>query len=453
MMQTTLERIRPLSRSGQSGSRPPRYKLGLVRGLVGTLLLCLPASAQTVLKLTLHDAVQPVTAAYLQRGLQAAADRHADAVLLSLGTPGGLLSSTREMVSAIERSSVPVIVFIEPTGSRAGSAGFFLLESADVAAMAPGTNAGAAHPILEGKTLDPILKQKLEEDTSAFLRSITVPRHRDSPAAIAAVIDAKSYAATEALQLHLIDLIATDESSLLAQLDNRTITRFNGTPTTLHLRHARVENFPPSQRERLLTRLANPDFAVLLLVLGGLLVYLEFNVPGTVVPGALGVLLIALSLFALNLLPISHTAVLLLIASLALILLEVKFSSHGLLALAGSVCLVFGLLTLVDGPPELRVHPATALGAGLVFALITFVLAYLGLKARQNKSLTGPEAMVGLIAIARTALDPSGQVEVRGEIWHASLAPGSVPASVEQQMVIVAVNGLALTVRALPSKV
>jgi membrane-bound serine protease (ClpP class) len=407
----------------------------------------------TILKLTLHDTVQPISAAYLQRGLDAAAQQHADAVLLSLGTPGGLLDSTREMVSAIERSPVPVIIFIEPTGARAGSAGFFLLEAADLAVMAPGTNAGAAHPIIEGRTLDPILKKKVEEDASAFLRSITTPRHRDSAAATAAIIDAKSYTADEALSLHLIDLIAADEPTLLAQLDGRSITRFNGSTITLHLRNARIENLPPSLRESLLTRLANPDLAVLLLIVGFLLVYLEFNVPGTVVPGALGILCVLLALFAFNLLPIRHTAVLLLIAALALILVEVKFSSHGLLALAGTLCLIFGLLTLVDGPPELRVHTSTALAAGLTFGAITFVLAWLGLKARRNKALTGPSAMIGLLATVRSPLDPLGQVEVRGELWEAVLAPDSAPVNVSQQTVVSAVNGLTLTVRALPPKV
>jgi membrane-bound serine protease (ClpP class) len=416
-----------------------------------------PTTAQTVVKLTLHDTVQPISAAYLQRGLETAAAQHADAVLLSLGTPGGLLTSTREMVSAIETSPVPVIIFIEPTGARAGSAGFFLLEAADIAAMAPGTNAGAAHPIIEGRTLDPILKQKVEEDASAFLRSIATPRHRDIVAGTAAIIDAKSYTADEALKLHLIDLIAPDETTLLTQLDNRTITRFDGSTTTLHLRNAHIQNLLPSQRERLLTRLADPDFAVLLFIIGALLVYLEFNVPGTIVPGALGVLFILLALFAFNLLPIRHTAVLLLIAAVALILLEVKFSSHGLLALAGTLSLIFGLLTLVDGPPELRVHTSTALAAGLTFGGITFVLAWLGLKARRNKSLTGPDAMLGLTATVHSPLAPHGQapfqVLVRGEIWQAVLAPDSGPISVEQQTVVAAVNGLTLTVRALPPKV
>ncbi len=375
-----------------------------------------------VVKLILHDTIQPITADYLQRGLAEAVRLHAQAVLISLGTPGGLLDSTRTIVQAIEESPVPVIVYISPTGSRAGSAGFFLLEAADVAVMAPGTNAGAAHPILEGKTMDPILKQKIENDTTAFLRSYVSRRGRNVDAAVDGVLNSKSYSDTEALKLNLIDLISVDDAALLSDLDNRPIHRLDGTTLTLHLHGAPVIPVTPSLRERLLTRLASPDLAVLLVILGGLLIYLEFNVPGTIVPGALGTLLLLLGVFGLNLLPVRHTAVLLLLAAFLLIALEVKFTSHGVLAAAGVACLIFGLATLVDGPiPELRVHLALAVAAGLAFGGITFGLAWIAIKARRNKVLTGPQAMVGAEAIVRTPLTPTGQVEVCGELWQARL--------------------------------
>lgn len=403
----------------------------------------------TVLKLSLHDTIQPITADFLERGLDEAAKKHAAAVLLSLGTPGGLLESTRTMVAAIERSPVPVIVYIAPTGSRAGSAGFFLLEAADIAAMAPGTNAGAAHPILEGKTMDPILKEKIENDTAAFLRSYVSRRGRNVEAAETAVRQSKSFSDTEALQLHLIDLTAPDDRALLNTLDGRTIHRFDGTSITLHLARALIVPFAPSTRERLLTRLTNPDLAVLLLVLGGLLVYLEFNVPGTIVPGALGTLMILLALFGLNLLPVRHTAVLLLVAALVLILLELKFASHGILALAGSLALVFGFATLVDAPiPELRVHLGTAIGAGVGFGAISFTLAAIALRARRAKHLLGPEALLGAPAIARTALEPTGQIEVRGELWLATLDPSAATLPVGASVRVRAVDGLLLIVEA-----
>lgn len=400
-----------------------------------------------VLKLTLHDTIQPITSDYLQRGLRQAADLHADAVLISLGTPGGLLDSTRTIVTAIEASPVPVIVFISPSGSRAGSAGFFILEAADIAAMAPGTNAGAAHPIMEGKQLDPILKEKIENDAAAFLRSYTERRGRNTQAAEDAVRNSKSYSDAEALKLNLIDLVAADDNALLSTLDGRSVHRFDGSLMTLHTRSATISSFAPSVRERLLTRLANPDLAVFLLMVGGLLIYLEFNIPGTVVPGALGTTLVLLSLFGLNLLPIRHTAVLLLVAAMVMILLETKFASHGILALAGTLSLIFGLATLVDGPiAELRVHLGTALGAGVGFGAISFTLAFIALRARRSKILLGPQAMIGGVGVTRTVLEPTGQIEIRGEIWRASLADatGSLPAG--SSIRVRSVDGLLLVV-------
>ncbi len=396
-----------------------------------------------VVRMTLHDTIQPVTADYLRRGLDDAARMQARAVLLSLGTPGGLLSSTREMVQAIEQSTVPVVIYIGPAGSRAGSAGFFLLEAADVAAMAPGTNAGAAHPVVEGTTMDPVLKEKIENDAAAFLRSYTGVRGRNVAAAEDAVRNSKSYSEREALGLHLIDLVAPDEAALLTALDGREITRFDGRKVTLHLKGVPVVAVGPSLRERLLGSLTNPDLAVFLLVIGALLIYLEFNVPGTVVPGALGTLLFLLGVFGLNLLPVRHTAILLLVAAFCLMAMEFKFASHGVLAAAGVGALVFGLATLVDGPiVEMRVHLATAIGAGVGFGAISFGLAWIAMRARRNKVLTGPQAMVGERAVVVSA---SGQVEVRGELWAAR---GGRALVVGETVRVTGVDGLVLVVEA-----
>lgn len=425
--------------------------------LLFTTSLAAQTQTPTVRKLTLHDTIQPISAAYIERGLADAATAHDAAVLLSLGTPGGLLESTRAIVSAIEQSPVPVIVYITPSGSRAGSAGFFILESADVAAMAPGTNVGAAHPIVEGKTLDPILKEKIENDAAAFLRSFVARRGRNVTAAEDAVRNSKSYSDTEALNLHLIDRIAPTDEALLAALDGTTIHRFDGTLVTLHLRNAQLGavhpvavhlvNDPPSTRERLLGRLASPDLAVLLLVVGALLIYLEFNVPGTIVPGALGTLLLLLGVFGLNLLPIRHTAILLLVAAVLLLAFEFKFPSHGILALLGIASLTFGLLTLVDGPiAEQRVHPSIAIAAGVGFGLISFWLATIAMKARRNKLRSGPAAMLHQPAVAITALNPSGQVEVRGELWQAILLPPATHAAPGAHLRVQSIEALTLRV-------
>ncbi|WP_241654319.1 NfeD family protein [Granulicella sibirica] len=405
-----------------------------------------PDSTGIVVRLGIHDTIQPVTADYLRRGLTEAARMHARAVLLSLGTPGGLLSSTRDMVAAIEDSPVPVIVYIGPAGSRAGSAGFFLLESADVAAMAPGTNAGAAHPIVEGKTMDPVLKLKVENDAAAFLRSYVERRGRNVEAAEDAVRNSKSYSEQEALRMKLVDMVANDEASLLSALDGREIKRFNGNPETLHLRDAQIVAVPMSVRERLLDKLASPDLAVLLIVLGGLLIYLEFNVPGTIVPGSVGTLLFLLGVFGLNLLPIRHTSLMLLVAAFLLIALEVKFASHGVLAAAGVGALVFGLATLVDGPiDEMRVHLGTAIGAGLGFGTVTFGLAWVAMRARRNKVLTGAGAMIGRQAFVRAVYPAlgTGQVEVRGELWQART---NGVLAVGEEVLVKSVDGLVLVV-------
>lgn len=399
-----------------------------------------------VVQLTLKDTVQPVSAQYLHRGLLAAASQHASLVIITLDTPGGLLTSTREMVADIEASPVPVAVFVAPTGARAGSAGFFLLEAADIAAMAPATNAGASHPIIPGRTLDPILKLKIENDAAAFLRSFVLRRGRNPEAADDAVRNSKSYSDAECLNLHLIDFTAHDERDLMRQIDAKPFHRFDGSTQVLHLAGATRRLIDPSLREQLLTRLTNPDLAVLLLLCGILLIYTEFNIPGTIIPGSLGALLVMLALFGLNLLPIHHAAVAIVLAGFALMLLELKIPSHGILALFGISALVFGLATLVDAPIDaLRVHLATAIAVGVGFGSISLLLAWVALAARRNKVLLGPHAMVGKTAVALTALAPGGQVQVRGEIWQAALTEcTSVPQGTA--LVVRAVDGLALLV-------
>jgi membrane-bound serine protease (ClpP class) len=373
-------------------------------------------------KFVLSDTIQPVSAGELDRAIAQANSEGAQALLIELDTPGGLLDSTRGMVGAILASKVPVIVYVAPGGARAGSAGFFLLESADVAAMAPGTNAGAAHPVLELPFMQPdaTMTQKIENDTEAFLRSFVTKRNRNAEAAEAAVHTSHSYTAQEALDQHLIDLIANNDWQLLAALDGRTITRIDGNKLTLHLAGPRIEVMRPTLREQLLSWLVNPNIALLLLVGGALLIYLEFNAPGTIVPGALGTLMVLLAIFGLNLLPIRFTAVLLLAAALALMLLEAKFGGHGVLAVAGIVCLAFGTLTLVAAPvPEMAISLAVALGVTAGFGAITFFLAGLAVRSRRMKTRLGMDALVGSRATAMEPLTPEGHVLVDGEIWRA----------------------------------
>ncbi len=400
--------------------------------LVGATLTNAPAarSQQPVVdKLVLDDTIQPVSSDELLRALAHANSDGAHALLIELDTPGGLLDSTRTMAGAILQSKVPVIVYVVPAGARAGSAGFFLLESADVAAMAPGTNAGAAHPVLEfGGQPDATMNQKIENDAEAFLRSYVTRRGRNTDAAVAAVQSSHSYTAEEALSQRLIDLIANNESELLANLEGRQITRIDGSKTTLHVGGAKIVAIKPTVRDRLLGWLVNPNIALLFLVGGALLIYLEFNSPGTIVPGALGTLMVLLAVFALNLLPIRYTAVLLLVGALVMLLLEAKFGGHGALAIAGIVCLALGMLTLVAAPvPEMGVSPLMALCVSAAFGAITVFLVRLAVRARKRKARTGVDAMVGCTATAMEALGPEGHVLVEGEIWRA-VADAPVPA-------------------------
>ncbi len=399
-------------------------------GLVAACGLGAPVAAQQPLvdKFVLADTIQPVTAGELSRAIVHANSDGAHALLIELDTPGGLLDSTHIMVRAILDSKVPVIVYVAPAGARAGSAGFFLLEAADIAAMAPGTNAGASHPVIElGPQPDATMMQKIENDTEAFLRSYVTKRGRNAEAAEAAVKSSHSYTAQEALDQHLIDLIAGNEWQLLAQLDGRETTRWDGSKLTLHLANPRIVTLRPTLREELLGWLVNPNIALLFLVGGALLIYLEFNAPGTIVPGALGTLMVLLAIFGLNLLPINYTAVLLLVAALVLLLLEAKFGGHGALAIAGIVCLTFGTLTLVNAPvPEMGVSPWVAIAVSTAFGCITVFLVRLAVRARRMKSRLGPPALVGCRAKAMEAMNLEGHVLVEGEIWLAvSTAPVS----------------------------
>jgi membrane-bound serine protease (ClpP class) len=396
----------------------------LAAGLWAVLGLsyCVPARAQqpVVDELVLHDTIQPVSADEVTRALDRANSDGAQALLIDLDTPGGLLDSMRTMVGAILRSRVPVIVYVAPSGSRAGSAGFFLLESADVAAMAPATEAGAAHVVFEGGKPDDVEMQKVENDAEAFMRSYVTKRGRSADAALEAEKSSHSYTADEALNLRLIDLVANSDADLLKALDGRTVTRMDGSTLTLHVAGARIVTIQPTLRDELLGWLVNPNIALLFLVCGALLIYLEFNSPGTIVPGALGTLMVLLAVFALDLLPIRYTAVLLLLAAIVLLILEAKVGGHGALAIAGILCLTFGTLTLVAAPvPELNISPWVAISVSVAFGAITWFLVRLAARARKRKARIGADALVGSPATAMEALAPQGHVLVEGEIWQA----------------------------------
>jgi membrane-bound serine protease (ClpP class) len=402
-------------------------------------------SAADVLKIVVDDAIQPVTAEYIGRALEAAAANHDQAVLMEINTPGGLVDSTRLIIEKVVASSVPVIIYVTPSGSRAASAGFFILESADIAAMAPGTNTGAAHPvILGGGKMDDIMKQKMENDAAALMRSVVAKRGRNVELAESAVRESKSFTDQEALDKKLIEYIAPSEQDLFKQLSGKSFKRFNGTTVTLNLADQSVRDYRMTLKQRILTYIMDPNVAFILLAIGALALYAEFNHPGAVIPGTVGVVFILLAAFALNLLPVRFAALFLIIGAFALFALEAKFVTHGVLTIGGIALLVIGGLLLVDGPiPEMRVHLVTALAVSVPLGLITAFLMSIALRARRNKVVTGEQGLVGEVGIAQTALAPAGKVFVHGELWDA-VASVSVPAG--ERVVVRQVDGMSLRV-------
>ncbi len=417
----------------------------LLIAVIAVFALAVPSRASAeVVKIVVDDMIHPISDEFIGRAIDQAREEKASAVLIVLSTPGGLVDSTRSIVSKILASPVPVIVYVAPSGSRAASAGFYILESADIAAMAPGTNTGAAHPVIMGEKMDPVMKEKLENDTAAFLRSYASKRGRNAEVAETAVRESKSFTDQEALSQHLIDVVANSDADLLKQLEGRTVTRFDGSEVTLHLVNQPVRELPMSLKQRILSFIMDPNVAFALLAIGMLALYAEFNHPGAVVPGVVGIIFVLLAVFALNILPTNYAALVLIFAAFVLFALEAKFQTHGVIGVGGVAALTIGGLLLVDGPiPAMRVRWLTALSVSLPLGAITVFLMTMAIRARRNKVMTGPQGLVGEIGVANTPLSPEGKVFVHGEIWS---AVASVNINVGEQVRVSAVDGLLLRV-------
>jgi len=422
-----------------------RLRLVLPLSLV-ILASCVVSSAQ-VLKVVLNDTINPITDEFIGRALAQAKDERDQAVLIEMNTPGGLADSTREIIEKILASPVPVIIYVTPSGSRAASAGFFILEAADVAAMAPGTNTGAAHPVsIGGGKMDDVMKQKVENDSAALMRSVAGKRGRNIDVAESAVRESKSFTDQEALSQHLIDYVATSQQDLFRQVSSKPIKRFDGTTATLDLTKAPIRDANMTLKQRILDFLMDPNIAFILLAVGALALYAEFNHPGAVVPGTVGIVFILLASFALNLLPTRFAALALIAGAFALFALEAKFVSHGVLTIGGIVLLTLGGLLLVDAPiPEMRVRLMTALAVSIPLGIITAFLMSIALRARRNKVVTGIQGLIGEIGVAQTPLTPQGKVFVHGELWDA-IASAALPEG--SKVIVESVNGLQLRVGA-----
>lgn len=412
--------------------------------IAGLFLFSFPAAAE-ILKVVVNDTIQPISAEYIARALTEAQRRSDQAVLIEINTPGGLVDSTRLIIEHITGSTVPVIIYVTPSGSRAASAGFFILESADIAAMSPGTNTGAAHPVqLGGGKMDDVMKEKLENDTAALMRSVTSRRGRNVDVAESAVRQSKSFTDQEALSQHLIDYVASNEDDLLRQIDGKSFKRFDGHEVTVKLSGQPLSPFEMTLKEKILAYLMDPNVAFLLLAIGALALYVEFNHPGAVIPGTVGIVFILVAAFALNLLPTRFAALVMILGAFALFAAEAKFATHGVLTIGGIALLTLGGLLLVDAPiPEMRVHLMTALAVSIPLGLITAFLMTIAVRARRNKVVTGAQGLVGETGVAQTALSPQGKVFVHGELWDAvasaTLAPG-------QFVVVRNIQGLTLQV-------
>jgi membrane-bound serine protease (ClpP class) len=392
--------------------------------LIAALALVLTQAAFAADKVEAVDVdgmIHPITVEIVSRALQQAQREGARLVLIRLNTPGGLSDATREIVEKIVASPVPVVTFVEPSGGRAASAGFFILEAGDVAAMAPGTNTGAATPVtLYGGQMDPTMKRKVENDAAALIRGLVAKRGRNAALAQTTVYEAKSFTDAEALQNNLIGLVAANDYDLFRKLNGKEITRFHGRKQVLRLDSPPIIPYDKTIRESIISAIADPNIALVLLVLGVLGIYIEFHSPGLIVPGVVGAILALLGLSALSVMPINWVGAALLVLALALFILEAKFVSHGILAIGGTVAMILGALLLIQSPnPEMRIHLSTAIGLALPFAIITTFLLSLVIRARRNKVVTGTSGMLDEIGVAYTSLTPAGKVFVHGEYWDA----------------------------------
>jgi membrane-bound serine protease (ClpP class) len=409
-----------------------------------------PTSPPVVYVADVNSIIHPVSAEYMIETMDRADRASAALVVFTLRTPGGLVDSTRDIVTHMLAAKTPVAIFIGPSGARAASAGFLLTIAADVAVMAPGTHIGAAHPVAgNGEQMDQTMAKKMAEDVAAYARTLANQRHRNVKLAEQAVTDSRAFTEQEALTASppLIDLVAADVSELLRKLDGRSVRRFDGTAVLLRMAGARVLPIKMNWRQRLLSAVAHPNIAFILLSLGTLGLTIELWTPGAVLPGVAGGLCLLLAFFALQILPVNYAGLLLILFGLSLLMIEVKIASYGLLTAGGLASLLFGSMILTDSPvPELQVSLRLVLPIVLGVAGIAVFLARMGVASQRRASVVGVTTMIGQAGRALTAIEPGGvgRVATHGEVWTAVTAE---PIAEGEWIAITHVDGLTLTVR------
>lgn len=419
----------------------------LAAGLLAAALLGAPPRAGAEIPVVeLTDVVHAVSAQHVVSAIERADDAGAPLIVVRLDTPGGLDVSMRKIIDKMLNCRTPVVAFVGPSGARAASAGFLITIVADVAAMAPGTNMGAAHPVSGmGGEMDEVMKEKVTEDAAAYIRSKAERRGRNVEMAEKAILDSKSFTETEALEADLIDLVAPSVEALIAELDGREVTRFDGTTQVLELAGERTRVVEMSWHQEVLSAIARPEILFLLLLgaLAGL--GTEISHPGLIFPGVLGLVCLILFLFATQIIPINAAGVLLILIAVGLFIAEIKVTSYGLLTVGGIVAIILGGIMLVDAPiPEMRVTLGTLVPGAVLLGLWAALLVRMVVRAHANAATTGADGMLGQHGTAATVLDPDGWVDVFGERWRAR---ADAPIAAGDPVVVAGVEGLLLRVR------
>jgi len=385
-------------------------------------------NAQTVISMKIDGSINPSSADFIHNGIERAAREKAECIIIHLNTPGGLLKSTRVIVSDILASPVPVVVYVSPDGAHAGSAGVFVTLAAHIAAMAPGTNIGAAHPVALQNQMDSTMNEKATNDAAAFIRTIAEKRHRNIEWAENAVRKSFSYSETEALEDSAIDLIAKNETELLTLINGKTVELSSG-KKTLNTASAIVKEQKMSVWEKILDIISDPNIAYILFLLGMYGLIFELYNPGSILPGIVGVIALILALYSMHTLPINYAGLALIIFAIILFLLEIKIVSHGLLAIGGVISLFLGSMMLIKSNSSLemvKISWGVMIGATIVSALFFLFVVGFGIRAQRRKVVTGIEALVGDTGEAMEPLSPTGTIKVQGEIWNAESLSGTV---------------------------
>lgn len=406
------------------------------------------ASTREVYVVHVDGIIAPSTADFITSAIAKAEKAGAEAIVMQLDTPGGLDLSMRAIIKEILRSPVPVIVYVSPSGARAASAGAFITIAAHVAAMAPGTNIGAAHPVLAGGgEMDEVMAKKVENDSAAYIRSLAERRGRNAEWAEKAVRESVSATEKEAVKLNVIDLVAEDLSDLLSQIDGRTLETGAG-KVTLRTKTADTVEVDMNFRDKVLKVISNPTIAYFLLMLAMAGLYFELSNPGAILPGVLGGICLILAFYAFQTLPINYAGLLLILLGVLLFIAELQVASHGILTAGGIAAMLLGSVMLIDSPaPFLQISRAAIIGVTAATAAFFFLVVGAAIRAHRRQPVTGREGLIGVTGVAKTPLKPEGQVFLRGEIWKATCEEAVKPGG---RVEVTGIDGLTLKVRKLP---